>query len=101
MPPLFVHEWAPTERIYVRGRADPKYLPDPTSGRTLRQFAALTHGRVFGERDLGQLTRAIRSQAGSTPARTEVLGYARIALAPWVLLAGVVPLAFLLWRRNV
>jgi hypothetical protein len=29
-----------------------------------------------------------------------VLGYARIALAPWFLLAGIFPLGFLLYRRN-
>jgi hypothetical protein len=44
--------------------------------------------------------RAIRLQAGTNPARTEVLSYARVALAPWVLLAGVIPLAYLLWRSN-
>jgi hypothetical protein len=101
MPPLFVHVWAPTERIYVRGRVDPRYLPDRTSGQVLRTFAALTHGHVFGEHELGRLVRTIRSEAGSTPARTAVLGYARIALAPWVLLAGAVPLGFLFWRRNL
>jgi len=26
--------------------------------------------------------------------------YARIALAPWFVLAGALPLAFLLWRRT-
>jgi hypothetical protein len=29
-----------------------------------------------------------------------VIGYARVALAPWFVLAGVVPLGFLLYRRN-
>jgi hypothetical protein len=48
-----------------------------------------------------QLGQAIHAQAGSTPAHTEVLGYARVALAPWILLVGVIPLGFLLWRRNV
>ena len=31
---------------------------------------------------------------------TQVLGYARVALAPWFVLAGIIPLAFLLYRRN-
>ena len=99
-PPLFVHVWSQTEHIYVRGRVDRHYVPDPSSTNVLTQFAAATHGRVFGENDMRELGRTIHDRAGSTPAHTEVLGYARIALAPWILLAGVIPLGFLLWRRN-
>jgi hypothetical protein len=99
-PPLFVHVWSRAEHIYVRGRLDRHYAPDPSSTGILTQFAALTHGRVFGENDMRQLSRTIHDRAGSTPAHTEVLGYARIALAPWILLVGVIPLGFLLWRRN-
>ena len=100
-PPLFVHVWSQTEHIYVRGRVDRHYVPDPSSTNVLTQFAAATHGRVFGENDMRELGRTIHERAGSTPAHTEVLGYARVALAPWILLAGVIPLGFLLWRRNV
>jgi hypothetical protein len=99
-PPLFVHVWSRSEHIYVRGRIDRRYVPDPSSTRVLDQFAALTHGRVFGENDMRQLGQTIHARAGSTPAHTEVLGYARIALAPWILLVSVIPLGFLLWRRN-
>ncbi|HEU5245443.1 MAG TPA: hypothetical protein VFU33_13685 [Gaiellaceae bacterium] len=98
--PLFVHVWAPTERIYVHGRPDPRYRPDPTSTRALTLFAAAAHGRVFGETDLRALEQTIRAEAGSSPVTTDVLGYARVALAPWFVLAGVVPLGFLLYRRN-
>jgi hypothetical protein len=98
--PLFVHVWAPTERIYLHGRVDPRYTPDPSSGRVLSRFAAAAHGQVFGENDLSSLVRTIREEAGSSPVRTSVIGYARVALAPWFVLAGVVPLGFLLYRRN-
>jgi hypothetical protein len=100
MPPLFVHVWAPSERIYVRGRLDPNYRPDPSSGRLLRTFAHLAHGQVFGEHNPAGLVRAIHAQAGTNPARTDVSSYARVALAPWILLAGVIPLAYLFWSRN-
>ena len=99
--PLFVHVWAPTERIYVHGRIDPHYRPDPTSTRELTRFATAAHGRVFGENDLNDLAKTIRAEAGSDPVTTQVLGYARVALAPWFVLAGVIPLAFLLYRRNL
>lgn len=101
IPPLFVHVWAPTDRVYVHGRPDPSYRPDPTSSHVLSKFAALTHGQVVREGDVGGLLDAIRGDAGSSPARTTSLGYARIALAPWFVLAGVIPLGFLLYRRNL
>jgi hypothetical protein len=99
--PLFVHVWGPTERIYLHGRVDPRYLPDPSSGRVLSQFAAAARGRVFGENDLGGLAETIRAETGNAPAKSAVVGYARVALAPWFVLAGVVPLGFLLYRRNL
>jgi hypothetical protein len=98
--PFFVHVWAPTERIYVHGRTDPHYRPDLTSPRALSRFAAAAHGRVFEESDLHALTQTIRAEAGDSPISTDVIGYARVALAPWFVLAGVVPLGFLLYRRN-
>jgi hypothetical protein len=100
IPPLFVHVWAPTERIYSHGQVDPNYAPDPSSSLLLKQFAGLTHGAVLREGDVQGLLGAIRAEAGSKPATTLSLGYARVALAPWFLLAGVVPLGFLFYRRN-
>jgi hypothetical protein len=98
---LFVHMWAQTERIYVHGRVDPRYMPDPTSAAALRRFAAAAHGGVFGENDLPALEQTIRQEAGSSPVTTKVSSYARVALAPWFVLAGVIPLGFLLYRRNL
>jgi hypothetical protein len=101
IPPFFVHVWAPTERHYVDGRIDPNYLPDPTSGSVLAHVAALSHGRVFREGDVGGVLAAIRAKAGSKPSTTTLLGFRRVALGQWFLLGGVVPLAFLFWRRNL
>ena len=98
--PLFVHIWAPTDRIYRHGRVDRRYRPDPTSATELSQFAAASHGHVYGEDDLRALTQEIKAEAGSSPVETDILGYARVALAPWFVLAGVIPLGFLLYRRN-
>jgi hypothetical protein len=100
IPPLFVHIWAPTEHIYLHGQIDPKYVPDPTSGTVLADFASQTRGKVLREGDVRGLLDAIRAKAGSKPATTMLLGYSRVALAPWFLLAGVIPLGFLLYRRN-
>lgn len=99
--PLFVRVWTPTDRIYLHGRVNGKYRPDPASGSVLRRFTAAAHGQVFGENDLHALVQAVRDEAGNSPARTTVVGYARVALAPWFVLAGVIPLGFLLYRRNL
>lgn len=99
--PLLVHVSRPGERIYVNGKVDPRYVPDPQSGELLRQFAELFRGRVFREGDVGALADAIHAAAGHATAHTEVTQYARVALAPWFVLGAVLPLTFLLWRRNL
>lgn len=102
VPPLFVHVWQPTDHIYSsQGQVDPAYQPDPTSAQTLAHFASLTKGHVFREGDVGGLLDAIHAEAGSKPATTTLLGFSRVPLGPWFLLAGVVPLGFLFWRRNL
>jgi hypothetical protein len=101
VPPLLVHVWSPDERIYVHGRIDPRYAPDPASAEALAQFASLTKGHVFGEHELGRLAATIHSEAGKAAAHTTVDAYSRIALAPWLVLGGIVPLGFLFWRRNL
>lgn len=101
IPPLFVHTWAPTERVYTHGSIDPRYRLDAQSGAVLQQFAEATHGQVFAENDLSGLVHAIRAEAGPSRKRAALLGFSRVALGPWFLLAGVFPLGFLFWRRNL
>jgi von Willebrand factor type A domain len=100
--PVYVHVWEPGEQIYGRnGRPDPKYVSDPTSAAALDNLAEVTGGRhSFTEQQTGPVTTASRDAVGYAGTRTRVDAYARVALAPWFVLAGMVPLAFLLWRRN-
>jgi hypothetical protein len=95
--PVFVHVWEPGERI----AGHRKYVSDPESGRALAELAQITGSqRAFGEHEFGAVARAARDAVGHAGTRTRVDAYARVPLAPWLVLAGVVPLAFLLWRRN-
>ena len=99
---VFVHVWAPDERIFgPKDRPDPHYRPDPTSGAALDSFAGLMHGGSFTEHQIGPLASAVVARAGNSGTTRRVETYARIALAPWFLLAGAIPLGFLLWRRNL
>lgn len=102
VPPIFVHVWSPGERIFERGgKVDRAYASDPRSAAALEHFAGLTGGRVFGEDEIGRVAAAVQAAAGPTQATTTVREYARLALAPWFVLAGVLPLAYLFWRRIV
>jgi hypothetical protein len=99
--PFLVHVAGAGEHVYAKGRVDTRYVDDPASGETLSRFAALVRGRLFREGDVGGLAAAIHTAAGPARLRTSVTQYARVALAPWFVLGAVLPLAFLLWRRNV
>jgi hypothetical protein len=99
--PVYVHVWGRDERVYRPGGIpDPHYTSDPTSEAALLALARTTGGRVYAEDQAGAIVRAARDGVGYASTRTRVSAYARHALAPWLVLAGVVPLAFLLWRRN-
>jgi hypothetical protein len=99
--PVFVHVWEPNERIYNHGRPDRRYAADPTSTAALDEVAKITGGsRAYAENDTGAVARAARNAVGRAGTRTHIDAYARIALAPWFVLGGVLPLGFLLWRRN-
>jgi hypothetical protein len=98
--PFLVHVWAAGERIHRRGgKVVPGYSADPSSEAALRRLASLAGGRVFSEHDFGDLEHAARAAAGQARTQTQVTSYARVPLAPWFVLAGAAPLAFLLWRR--
>jgi hypothetical protein len=99
--PVFVHVWAPGERIFHGRKVDPHYTADPASRRALDDVAQLTGGgKSYSEHDFAKFAQAARDAVGHAGTRTRVDAYARIALAPWFVLGGVIPLGFLFWRRN-
>jgi von Willebrand factor type A domain len=100
LQPVFVHVWKRGERLYSKGRVDPFYVADPGSDALLRKAATVSSGSVFEESQVGSLVHAARRSVGHGVAVSHVNAYARVALAPWVALAGVLPLGFLFYRRN-
>jgi hypothetical protein len=99
--PLFVHVWSKDERVYGMGnKPEPDYRPDPASGPALRRFAAAAGGRVVREADVDGLVQAAADalgREGQLSRRSE----RQVALAPWITLAILVPLGFVLVRRNL
>jgi hypothetical protein len=100
LEPVFVHVWASGEHIYRRGRVDPFYLPDPSSAALLQHAAGLSSGSVVDESQFGQLVEVAHKRLGHGSTVAHVNAYARIALAPWFALGGILPLGFLFYRRN-
>ena len=99
--PIYVHVWQPGERIFrADGKPDPGYAADPTSADALAKLATVTDGKTFGESQIPQVAKAVRDAVGYGQTQTHVDAYARVPLAPWFVLAGILPLAYLLWRRN-
>jgi hypothetical protein len=98
---VFVRFWSGDERVYTGGVPEPAYEPDPDSAALLERIASAVGGRVYGEDDRGGVLAAAKRALGSGPsAERRVVGQ-RLALMPYVTLAALLPLAFLLWRRNL
>lgn len=89
------------DRVWYRGRAIPAYRPDPDRDAIVRQFAAATGAQVFSERELGAAVRATRGAIGSGPVEAVGTQLEVVPLGRWFVLASLVPLGFLVWRRNV
>jgi hypothetical protein len=100
---IFVHVAKPDERVFDKsGLPESEYRADPQSGQRLRALAELVHGQSFEEDQLDQVGAAARDALGSGGVRV-ASGTERssVPLAPYVALAGFVPLALILRRRNL
>jgi hypothetical protein len=98
---VIVRFWRSGERVYLGRRPDPSYKADPRSGQAVRTLAGAVGGRTFDEGDLGSAIRAVRGYLGKGPLTGVGEGLRVIALDRWLVLASLVPIAFLLWRRNL
>jgi hypothetical protein len=97
---IFVHVWDDGERIFG-GLGDAEYRADPGSRDTVTRMAAATSGHAFAESELGQAKRELRRLLGSGASRPRWEESSRVELAPWLSLAALLPVGFILWRRNL
>ena len=97
---LFVHVWGEGERVFGEAGPELQYAPDPTSRDLLGQLASVAGGRVFAEGDVGAVAAAARRELGAGTRASSRLSGNPQPLAPYAVGAVLVPLAFLLWRRN-
>jgi hypothetical protein len=89
---VVVRFWRASESIV----GDSAYRPDPASSAALGALAAAAGGRVFAEGDLGSAGAAIRTSIGNGPTvRVAARTRRQTALAPFAVIAALVPLALL------
>lgn len=99
---IFVQVWRGDEAVFdANGERDPAYKPDRTGGRTLRRVAGALEAPVLNEGDVEGITTAVRERIGTgtlVPQGRQVVSH---QLAPHALVAAFLPLALILYRRNV
>ena len=99
---IFVQVWRGDEAVFDdQGVRDPAYRPDPTSSRSLRLVAGALDAPVINEGDTRSLVAAVRERLGRGPLVAQGRQLVSKELAPQALLAAFVPLAVLLYRRNL
>lgn len=97
---VFVHVWSPGELIYSDGTPEPGYQSDASSGEKLARAATAARGASFGEEQFRSVAGAVRGFLASGPTTREPRSQTELALAPYLLIAAALPLAFLLARLS-
>jgi hypothetical protein len=97
---IFVRFWRANERIWADGHLDPFYRPDFRSERTAMTLALATRGRAYEEGDVGAIIRTAKLDLGSGKVSKQRLERSRTPIGAWVAAAALLPLGFVLRRRN-
>jgi von Willebrand factor type A domain len=91
----------PGERVFGAGGDPEPYEPDPQSAAAADRLARAVGGQAFHEDDLDDAIDAARRAVGEGRIVTRSEQADIVPLAPYVFLAGLLPLGFLLYRRNL
>ncbi len=98
---IFVRLWDSEERIYLTGVPEVGYVPDLASELQLQEIADLIDAQVISESEVGDLPGMVADAVGTGPTTGREHEGRRRALMPWLTLVAVIPLGFVLRRRNV
>lgn len=98
--PVFVHIWGPNEEVYGASGPEPQYDSDPTSRAILEALAVATDGAVYEEGQIGAAARRTRDFLGSGPTKAEGIRDARNGMAPFLVLAALLPVGLLLVKQD-
>jgi hypothetical protein len=90
------------DRVYHRnGTTEAAFRPDRQAPEIVSALAAATHGHVYTGSQLTSASRDIRSFLGDGESTRHGLQTRTLLLAPYIVLAALVPLASVIWKRNV
>lgn len=98
---IFVHVWREGEKVFLSGVPEASYVQDTASRATLERVVSQIEGTLLDESDAGALASRVRSLVGTGPTVDEEVEGERLALMPYIALLTIVPLGFVLVRRNV
>jgi hypothetical protein len=85
-----------SERVFNDGKPEPGYVPDPLAPELVEALASSAGGSALEEGDAGDAARAARDFLGSGPTTEGGRGERLLALAPFLALLSLLPLAFLI-----
>jgi von Willebrand factor type A domain len=98
---VFVHLWNAQEKIFLqRNNVDPGYRPDPEAAGAARRIAQAGRGEVLAD-ERTAVVGAAKAYLGSGPHTKVREQRTRVSLGPYVALAALLPLGFVLLRRNL
>ena len=98
---IVVRFWREGEEVYGPEGAREPYVPDPGSADSARLLADAAAGEAFDEDELDEAIDAARRMIGEGETVTRVEQSDIDPLGPYVFLAALVPLGFLLLQRNL
>ena len=98
---IFVRMGDESERIWESGVAEAAYTPDLSAAETLATAAQAVEGRVLEEGEVTEVAAAVRAALGDGPTTPRRIEGDRQALMPYVALLTIIPLGFVLYRRNL
>jgi hypothetical protein len=98
---ILVRIGTPTDRVYgPSGNLEP-YQPDPASAAAADAYAQAVGGRAFDEDEVDEAIDAARDAVGTGRSTLRIEAADVRPLGPFVFLAALLPLGFLLWRKNI
>jgi VWA domain-containing protein len=95
---VIVRFWNAAERI----AGDPVYRADTSSAVQAQALATQMHSGTYDEEHVGDAVRAVRRALGNQHQKLPPRAASTSRpLAPFAMLAALVPLSLLVWRRNI
>jgi len=103
-PPIdfvVIRTWSPRDRVWQGGSAVKDFRPQDSSAARTAQLVRATGGKEASPGDIDGVVRTVRSAVGSGPEVDSGQLLRVISLGKWFALLSLVPLGYLLWRRNL